>query len=167
MAITFRKDPHKSIEGVVKQVIQDNREFEVLRNLQFLFTYRMTDPAYDRDGYPVEAVTKKLSTRERDVHQKDVEICVHHESWESMPEKQKTRLIYRQLLSIFVEMDEGSMEVEYDEGERVKFKIIPPEICIRVFEKEIEKYGMPTLFQPALTRLTGLKKPRMQEDGGE
>ncbi len=151
MAINFQRDRHKSISTVVTQLIQDNREFEVLTHLRFLYTYRLNEPQYIR-GELVEAVTKKLSARERDIYERDVEICVYYDVWMEKNAKQKERLIYGQLLRIYVEVDEH-LEVALDEDERVKYKIIEPDISVRIFAKELEKYGLPSQFKPALSVL--------------
>lgn len=152
--INFIQDDQGNIERAVKRVIKDHEEFQILGCLRFLYTYKLNDPSYDKDGLPIEAITKKLSNRERDVYEKDIEICVHYDSWLDKPKDQKYQLIYRQLLSIHVEIEgKEELEIVQDDDGRVVFKIVPPDIIVKMYSKELEEFGLPSKYRRVVKTL--------------
>ena len=152
---SFQVDEIGSLEGYVKQAIREYKPFRILRNLNFLYTWKLGDPKYDKDGLPIEASVKKLPTRERDLYGKDVELCVHFDSWDTLPKAQAYKLIFRTLLGIHVEVSGGEkLELVLDDDGRIIFHIVPPDIIIKMFSTELEKFGMPSRYKHTVRLLT-------------
>lgn len=161
--LNFVQDTSGNIERGCKFVMKQHKDLEVLSCLRFLYTYKLGDPRWDADGMPVEAFTKKLSNRERDVYARDVEICVHADSWHEKTREQKARLLFRQLIGIRIEIESGeSLDVAQDDAGRVKFRVDVPELTVRVFEREFEEYGLPAVYKQTVKTLAQSK-----EDDGE
>jgi hypothetical protein len=155
MVMNFIQDDHGMIERAVKRVIKDHKEFNILGCLRFLYTYKLNDPQYDKDGLPIEGLAKKLSNRERDVYERDVEICVHYDSWTDKPKEQKYRLIYRILLSIHVDIEgKEELEIVTDDDGRVVLRIVPPDIVLRLYSKELEEFGLPSQYKRTVKTLS-------------
>jgi hypothetical protein len=165
MARTFRRDTTKSIQAVVQALIKENREFEFLRDLEFIYTYRLHKPAYVR-GDMVEAQVKLCSGGERDKYEKDVEVCVFEDAWNLKLPHQREQLLYGQLLRIDVALDEQTMEPALDDDGRMKLALREPSIRISVFEEEIVRYGVPPELAAALDKLTRLRMRRGKGDNG-
>ena len=162
MAKNFITDTSGSIEEVVKQVIREHKEFRIVRNLHFLYTFRVGDIQWDKDGLPIDSFTKKLSTRERDVYGKDIELCVHYDSWYDYTKDQKYRLIFRCLLGIHVEVEgKETIEIVLDDDGRIVFRCVPPDIVLRMFSKELEVFGLSSQYKSVLKKLV----PSMKERG--
>lgn len=160
MTITYQQDGSRAIENVKKTLCTELREFEHLKELRFLYTFRLTDPKYDVDRIPLEAFVRKIPTGERDRYLKDVEICVHEDSWKGMPAHKREQLIYEQLVQIYVELDEGNLEVALDDDGRVKWQLAKPDISIRRYSKVIERYGVSPLDKPQIDKLLSFRKRR-------
>lgn len=154
MAIDFVQDEHGNIEKAVRRVMKDHKEFHILQSLRFLYTYRMNDPQYDKDGLPIEGFAKKLPKRERDIYEHDCEICVHYDSWADKNKDLKYQLIYRILVSIHVEIEgKEELEIVQDDDGRIVFSIIPPDIVVRLYSKELEKFGLPSKYRRTVSTL--------------
>lgn len=159
MAINFIQDDQGMIERAVQKVMKDHKEFQILQCLRFLYTFKCNDPQYDKDALPVEGFARKLSNRERDIYERDVEICVHQDSWVDKPKEQKYRLIYRLLLSINIEIEgKEELEIVTDDDGRVIFKIIPPDIVVRMYSKELEEFGLPSKYRSTVKTLIDKKE---------
>lgn len=159
MAINFIPDTNGNIERAVKAVTKDYQEFTILDSLRFLYTFKTGDPQYDKDGLPVEAFAKKLSTRERDIYEKDVELCVHFDSWGEKTKDQKYRLIFCQLLSINIEIEgKEELEIVTDEDGRIKFQIINPDIIVKMYTRELEEFGLPSKYRKVVRTLLPKEK---------
>lgn len=155
--LNFLQDDAGHIQRGVERVIKDHeQDFALLRYLRFLYTYKMGDPQYDKDDQPIEGFVRKLPNRERDIYERDAEICVHFDSWRDKTKRQRYQLLYRQLLSIRIELDGGDpLQVVQDDDGRVIFRIDPPDLVVRLYTKELEKFGLPTKYKRVVKRLSG------------
>lgn len=155
--LNFLQDDAGHLQRAVERVIKDHeQDFALLRFLRFLYTYKMNDPQYDKDDQPIEGFVRKLPNRERDIYERDAEICVHFDSWRDKTKRQRYQLIYRQLLSIRIELDGGDpLQVVQDDDGRVIFRIDPPDLVVRLYSKELEKFGLPTKYKRVVKRLSG------------
>lgn len=155
MAINFLQDDHGTIARAVKKVMQDHpKDFHLLSHLRFLYTYKMNEPQYDKDQQPIEGFVRKLPNRERDIYEMDAEICVHFDSWRDKTKRQRYQLIYRQLLSIHIELDGGEeLRIVMDDDGRIVFRITPPDLVVRLYSKELEQFGLPSKYKRVVKRL--------------
>lgn len=159
--INFVQDDAGHIKRGVDRVIKNHPEdFALLKYLRFLYTYKMNDPQYDKDDLPIEGFVRKLPNRERDIYERDVELCVHFDSWRDKTKRQRFQLIYRHLLSIRIELDGGDpLQVVQDDDGRVVFRIDPPDLVVRLYSKELEKFGLPSKYKRVVKRLSGKEEP--------
>lgn len=159
--LNFLQDDAGHLQRAVERVIKDHeQDFALLRYLRFLYTYKMNDPQYDKDDQPIEGFVRKLPNRERDIYERDAEICVHFDSWRDKTKRQRYQLIYRQLLSIRIELDGGDpLQVVQDDDGRVIFRIDPPDLVVRLYSKELEKFGLPTKYKRVVKRLSEKEVP--------
>ena len=164
--LNFLQDDSGHLQRAVERVIKDHEaDFQLLRFLRFLYTYKMNDPQYDKDDQPIEGFVRKLPNRERDIYERDAEICVHFDSWRDKTKKQRYQLIYRQLLSIRIELDGGDpLQVVQDDDGRVIFRIDPPDLVVRLYTKELEKFGLPTKYKRVVKRLSGEEAPHAPKE---
>jgi hypothetical protein len=155
-------------EGVAKNYIQDataelekctaflikryKEDFDALKNVKFLFVWKMGDPEYDDEKVALHAKVKMCPVRERDIYGKDVEMRVHLNSWMDMTKAQKTQLVYHELLHVRVLIDED-FELTYDDDGRLKIEIVPHDVVIKAFAREIEEYGLPSRYVQVVTEL--------------
>jgi len=154
--MNFVQDDHGTLEKAVKRVIQDHpQDFSLLTHLRFLYTYKLNEPQYDKDDQPIEGFVRKLPTRERDVYERDIELCVHFDSWRDKTKRQRYQLIYRQLLAIHIELEGGEdLRIVQDDDGRIIFRINPPDLVIRLFSKELAHFGIPSRYKGVMKRLT-------------
>lgn len=134
----------KTFDKVVEKYV-DDFEF-VINNARFIFTFR-NKPIYDDDGNEIAAQARKVANRERDLYGVDFEICVYEELWNELSETGKERLVYHELLHCAVEMELDEDEEEtgnpaYDSEGRVSVYLVPHDIVIKTFKKEIETFGL-------------------------
>lgn len=149
MTIHYIRDKSGEIKQMASAVVARYPEFRILSCLRFLWVWKLGDPEFDqKEGMPLEAVVRKLPNRERDVYGKDIEVRVHCDTWKSQTYDQRFRLIFHELLHIHVEQDENR-NIKIDDDGRVVFSIVPHDIVIRAFQREIEEFGV-TAYETAM-----------------
>lgn len=154
MAKNYSQDTTQQLEKCTNFLIKRySEDFDLLKNIRFLFVWKLGDPEYDDEKRPLHAKIKVCSVRERDIYGKDVELRVHQDSWNDMTKAQKTQLIYHELLHVNVVVNED-FELVYDDDERLKLGIIPHDLVIRAFEREIEEYGLPSQYTQVVNELS-------------
>jgi hypothetical protein len=136
----YIEDKQKQMHAIKKRLIQEHQELRPLEELTFIYTFVNGELIY-REGQVVDGYVKKLSPHDRDRDERDVEICVHYDTWMEKKDLQKERLIYNLLLRVHILTNEQH-EPQRDEDERIRFRLRKPSIRIAVFEEELEKYGL-------------------------
>lgn len=146
MAKNYVQDSTGQLERCTSFLIRRYKEdFDLLQHIRFLFVWKMGDPEYDDERQALSAKVKTCPARERDIYGKDIELRVHLSSWMDMTKAEKTQLIYHELLHIRVVTNED-FELVYDDDERLKLEIIPHDVVIKAFQREIDEYGLPVQY---------------------
>ena len=157
MARNFVLDTEGEMEKYAKRLMRDYDDLRILRNLNWIYVWKMGDPEYDNEKLMIAGQTRKLPARERDLYNKDVELRIHHDTWLDMLRDQKLRLIHHELMHVQVEVDED-MEVKRDDDGRILFHCISHDIVIKTFEKEIQLYGLPSQYRTVVKRMMNGQK---------
>jgi len=168
MAKLIIKDRKGELEKIARKLINHSKykkDFQVLPSLRFLFTWRLGDtPEYDKEGQALAATTHKLSTRERDVYRKDVEIRVFKDSWRKRGKRAKKRLMWHELYHIDVEQGEN-FKVNRDDDGRVIFELRKHDVRVNTFEKEVKLFGISANdVSDAVVLSKALKKRKKKKD---
>lgn len=157
MARTLVRDSSEVLGKLARKVFK--KEFPILKRLNFLFLWKLGEPDWDDEGFPIAASARKLPVRERDIYGYDVEVKVFRDGWRKRGKKSRYRLIYHELRHVHIEVNED-FKVLRDKDGRVKFQVVPHDVVVRTFEDEIKKFGINPRDVRAAQTLSGALKKR-------
>lgn len=140
----FSQDKNGEIQKVAASILKEQEEFEDLRLLKFLFTW-IDEPRTDEEKQPVAAQVKVLPAQWRDITGCDVQIEVCEPTWRELDQHWRRRLVEHEFRHVRVEFKEnkqGTLEPARDKQDRIKVKLVPHDIVIKTFKKEVKQYGL-------------------------
>ena len=136
--MSFWKNTDSSTEKIFSKLI--SKFFPHLRKCNILITHRDKEKK-DSEGGVVIAEARKCSNKEFDLWEYHFEICLDTELWAKSNKVDKYRVAFHELLHCGVVMEEGTTLPKYDDNNRLKTYLIPHDIKIMSFQKEIEIFG--------------------------
>lgn len=138
------------LEKLIKELIK--KLFPELGILNYLYTWRDTEKIYE--GQIVMSKVYKLSNKDRDLFDFDCRFEVDENMWNSLSKKEKYKLAFHELCHIKIECEHEEEDKDKDENEnegrlarvdkegRIIFHIVPHDVILMRFKKELKKFGM-------------------------